>query len=221
MAAGAAHEINNPLAIISGRAQQLAADEQSPAHRELLKTIILQASRISDIIADLRLFARPPAPKFQDVDPVALAGQVVAEIRAQLGGTAGRLRLDAHQVAAAIRVDPDQVGSALREVVQNAIQACSDGKGGDVTIGVQTVGDSGAVRLVVTDTGPGMDPQVRARAFDPFFCGDKAGRHRGLGLPKAYRTVRANGGQMALESAPGRGTIVRMTFGASKAAKPK
>jgi signal transduction histidine kinase len=81
-----------------------------------------------------------------------------------------------------------------------------------VTLSVQPVAGQGAVRLVVADDGPGMDPQVRARAFDPFYCGRDAGRRRGLGLPKAYQAVLASAGQMMLESEPGQGTTVRMTF---------
>jgi signal transduction histidine kinase len=88
-----------------------------------------------------------------------------------------------------------------------------------VTVTVQPLGAEQSIRLAVTDNGPGMDPQVRARAFDPFYCGRDAGRRRGLGLSKAYRAVVASGGQMTLESAPGRGTTVRLTFRAATAAK--
>jgi signal transduction histidine kinase len=62
-----------------------------------------------------------------------------------------------------------------------------------------------------------MDPAIRTRAFDPFYSGYEAGRHRGMGLPKAYRAVQANGGRMALDSTPGEGTTVRMTFRAAGA----
>jgi signal transduction histidine kinase len=210
MAAGAAHEINNPLAIISGRAQQLAGTEQDPAGREMLRTIIQQAQRISDIIADLHLFARPPVPDLRTVDPIELAQQVADEMAAE--GTPAQLRVDAPEPVPAIWVDPQQVAAALKEIVRNAVEACSNGYGGEVTISVQAAAGEAAVRLAVIDSGPGMAPEVRARALDPFYCGHKAGRHRGLGLPKAYRAVQANGGQMAMESAPGRGTTVRMIF---------
>ena len=212
MAAGAAHEINNPLAIISGRAQQLAADENAPARQEMLKTIIQQASRVSDILADLRQFARPPAPKLADVDAAALAREVVAEFTAGLGPKGPTVKLEAPGAPAAICVDRDQVCGALREVLKNAVQACSDAAGRIVTVSVQALRPQELVRLSVIDNGPGMDPQVRARAFDPFYCGRDAGRRRGLGLSKAYRAVVASGGQLTLESTPGRGTTVRLTF---------
>jgi signal transduction histidine kinase/HD-like signal output (HDOD) protein len=219
MAAGAAHEINNPLAIISGRAQQLAADEKVPARLEMLKTIIQQASRVSDILAELRQFAHPPAPRLAQVDAAALAREVVAEFQPAGGAKGTLLRLEAPDAPAAIRVDRGQILSVLREIVKNAMEACAGGAGGNVTVTVQPLGAEQSIRLAVTDNGPGMDPQVRARAFDPFYCGRDAGRRRGLGLSKAYRAVVASGGQMTLESAPGRGTTVRLTFRAATAAK--
>jgi len=210
MAAGAAHEINNPLAIISGRAQQLAADETRPERRDMLQTIVRQAARISDIIAELREFARPAAPKLQSVDPAALATRVVADFQTGLTTPHAALRVQAPANCPALRVDPDQVAAALVELLQNAVDACQPTHA--VTLSVQPMADGAAVRFIVADDGPGMDPQVRARALDPFYSATAAGRRRGLGLPKAYRLVQANGGQMALESTPGHGTTVRLTF---------
>jgi len=219
MAAGAAHEINNPLAIISGRAQQLAADEKVPARQEMLRTIIQQASRISDILAELRQFAHPPAPRLTDVDATALAREVVAEFQPGRQAKGPLLRLEAPDTPAPIRVDRDQISGALKEIIKNALEACASAAGGDVTVAVQPIGPDETIRLAVIDNGPGMDPQVRTRAFDPFYCGRDAGRRRGLGLSRAYRAVVANGGQMTLESEHGRGTTVRVTFRAAKATK--
>ena len=213
MAAGAAHEINNPLAIISGRAQQLAADEEDAARRDTLKTIIQQSARISDIIRELRLFAKPPAPEFQTVDPASIAIEVAAAFSAR-PETPVLPHVEAADATPAIRVDPSQVAAALTEIVRNAVESCVR-SGTRITLAVRPAPAESAVRFIVTDDGPGMDPQVRARAFDPFYSGYEAGRHRGLGLPKAYRAVQANGGQMTLESAPGRGTTVRVTFPAA------
>ena len=212
MAAGAAHEINNPLAIISGRAQQLAGDEKNAARREFLRTIIQQAGRISDIITELRQFAQPPAPNLQPVDPVTVARNVTAALTPRADESSVLLRLDAPDAAPPIRIDAAQVAGALNEIVQNAIEACAGGNGRDVSLTVQTVLTDRAVRFVVTDNGPGMEPQGRTRAFDPFYSGYSAGRHRGMGLAKAYRAVQASGGQISLESTPGEGTTVRVTF---------
>ena len=205
MAAGAAHEINNPLAIISGRAQQLAAGEPNAERHDHLTTIIRQAERISDIIAELRQFAKPPAPELRSVDPLSWAREVA-------DGFQPPIPLETPASAPPIRIDPDQVAGALKELLQNAREACAGAKIGGVTLTVQFLAADQTVRFVIDDDGPGMDPQVRARAFDPFYSGYEAGRHRGLGLPKAYRVVQANGGRMTLESSPGQGTTVRVTF---------
>ena len=212
MATGAAHEINNPLAIISGRAQQLAARQSDPADRDMLQTIIGQADRISDIITELRAFAKPPAPKPQSVDPVALARRVADELQAEGEAAATRIEVQPDDDAPTIQVDPDQVAAALAEIVKNGVEACSRTEGGTVKLLVRNLAAEGGVRFVVTDDGPGMDPKVRARAFDPFYSGHEAGRRRGLGLPKAYQAVQTNGGEMTVESTPAHGTTVRVTF---------
>jgi len=217
MATGAAHEINNPLAIISGRAQQLAADEADADRRKALETIVQQAHRISEIIAELRAFARPPAPRPEDVDPVALAHETA---RAECpDGTSADVTVEvvgAEQVPA-IHADRGQVAAALAEVVRNGVQACSEAGGGTVHIRVDRLPGDAAVRFVVSDDGPGMPADVRARAFDPFYSGQDSGRRRGLGLSKAYRAIQINGGQIGLESQEGRGTTVRITLPTSRA----
>ncbi|HUU09868.1 MAG TPA: HDOD domain-containing protein [Phycisphaerae bacterium] len=215
MATGAAHEINNPLAIISGRAQQLLTQDPAPGTRDILTTIVQQADRISEIITELQVFAKPPAPKFETVNPVALARQAADEL-AEAGASSGTsILVEARPGAPFIQVDAGQVAGAIGEIVKNGIEACSQAGGGTVRIVVQPLPAEAAARFVITDDGPGMDPEVRARAFDPFYSGYQAGRKRGLGLPKAYRAIQANGGQIALESAPDHGTTVRVTFRAA------
>jgi len=221
MALGAAHEINNPLAIISGRAQQLAADEQDPQRRKALDVIVQQAERISEIIAELRAFARPPAPARAPVDPTDLVRAVVEAERPK--DPASPVRVEASgtdQPVPPILVDRDQVAAALAEVVRNAVQACETAGRGTVTVRAVALPAEEAVCLVVSDDGPGMSPEARARAFDPFYSAPEEARRRGLGLPMAYRTVEANGGRMTLESAPGGGTTVRMTFPAAPGRVP-
>jgi len=219
MATGAAHEINNPLAIISGRTQQLAADEQDPDRRKTLETVIQQAHRISEIIAELRAFAKPPAPRPAEVDPVALARRVAEAERPADLSEGVRVQAAGAEQAPAVRIDADQVAGALGEVVRNGVQACAQAGGGTVRVRVETLPAGAAVRFVVTDDGPGMEPEIRARAFDPFYSGRETARRRGLGLAKAYRTIQMNGGKMALESALGEGTTVRVTFPSAETAR--
>jgi signal transduction histidine kinase len=152
------------------------------------------------------------------VDAVALARGVVEEFASAPGPRAARVLLEAAETPLPIAVDPDQVAGALREIVRNGVEACSRADGGTVRVLVQALATDTAVRLLIIDDGPGMPPQVRARAFDPFYCGMETGSNRGLGLPKAYRAVQASGGQMTLESALDQGTTVRVTFPAAAGA---
>jgi signal transduction histidine kinase len=195
----------------------MAADEQDPDRRKTLDTVIQQAHRISEIIAELRAFAKPPAPNLDDVDPVALARRVAEAQSSDEDAEGVRVVAVGTEEAPAIRVDADQIAGALDEVVRNGREACTGSGGGTVQIRVETLPAGAAVRFVITDDGPGMDPEIRARAFDPFYSGYETARRRGLGLSKAYRTVQMNGGKMALESTPGQGTTVRVTFPSAEA----
>ena len=106
-----------------------------------------------------------------------------------------------------IRADRDQVLAALLEAVVNAANAANAADAPmRVVLSAATAGQ--AVRLTVRDDGPGMDPPTLQRAFTPFFSQQRAGRRRGLGLPKARRWIQNNGGRMWIRSRPGRGTCV-------------
>jgi signal transduction histidine kinase len=220
-AAGAGHEINNPLAVISGQAQYLLGhlekedggkikDETSPdppipsfllhppAFRKSLQTIITQARRIHDLLREVMQFARPPLPRKALVDLVAL----VAEVAASLTDLAARrgVRLEAPAYGAAgpipIYADEEQVRVALACLLRNAIEAASEGGWARVFF-LKTVSEEG-IDVAVEDSGPGPAPEQREHLFDPFYSGRSAGRGRGLGLPTAWRLTRLQGGDVRL-----------------------
>lgn len=202
-AAGAGHEINNPLAVISGQAQYLLKqldvldgppDEiDSPAEylanlrSELtpsLQKIIGQTQRIHGILTELMQFARPGTPKAQRVD----AGDIVQETRQELQALAEarqvRLVGESPDVPIAIHADPAQVRAALTALVRNAIEAAP--RGGWASVRIER-DDAERVALLIEDNGPGPGPIAQEHLFDPFFSGRIAGRGRGLGLPTAWR----------------------------------
>jgi signal transduction histidine kinase len=217
MAGGAAHEINNPLAIISGRAQQLLDKEKVKARRDMLESIASSAQRASDIVKELREFARPASPKPLVVAPADIAGGVAEDFAATAAEAQVELKAEVADNVPDIRVDAEQTRTALGEVLRNAVDACRDG--GTITLGLEYLESESLVRFHVSDNGTGMDAATLSRAFHPFFCGLEAGRKRGLGLSIAYRLVEANGGKITLDSTPGRGTDVWIMFPLAPAAE--
>ncbi len=223
-AAGAGHEINNPLAVISGRAQLALRSETNPERRHELALIHAQALRIHEMIADLMLFARPPQP----VMAACQVGELLARVQRELAATAGsrgatlEVRLpDELQVY----TDGVQVSVAVRAVVENALRAVP--QGGRVEVAAELVerpGEQAAVPCVgeepaatgrwlaiaIADNGPGMPAEVRRHAFDPFYSGRAAGRGLGMGLAKCWRIVTQLGGQVQICSRQGGGTLVTL-----------
>ena len=200
-AAGAGHEINNPVATIAGHAQRLLREESDPDRRHALLTIGAQAYRIRDMIADVMLFARPPQPQ-----PTALdLGSVVRTAVDTLRKDQPQHELDvAVSGAARIHADPTQAAVVVSELLRNAVQA-ADGK---ATIHL-TVSDDrpGFVRLEITDFGRGLSTLDREHLFDPFYSGRQAGRGLGFGLCKVWRIVTLHGGTVEAESDSGRTTL--------------
>ena len=197
-AAGAGHEINNPLATIIGRAQQLLKDETDPQRRQSLAIIATQAYRVRDMIGDVMSFARPPAPTLQQVDATALSRTVIERLAETLA--AGQCRVDiAATGPAEIDADPAQFSIVLSELIRNAITALQPA-GGMIHVSVQT--NESRVTIEVTDHGKGFTPIEREHAFDPFFSGRQAGRGLGFGLCKAARIVHLHGGTISISSPP-------------------
>ena len=208
MAAGAAHEMNNPLAIIVGRAEMLASQLAGDAKLHRSATVIAeQGHRLSGIITDLMDFARPVAPA---VAPVAVAAVVESAVALAKGQDDWADRtvvttVPTNPPVPAVLADAAQVSAALAELVGNAVQA-TDARAGRVTVSAGHVTGSTHVAVTVTDNGCGMDEATARRAFDPFFSLRPAGRRRGLGLAKAQRVIEACGGSIRLDSRPGHGT---------------
>jgi signal transduction histidine kinase len=229
---GLSHEINNPLANIATRAQTLLADEKNPDRRRKLATIVQQAFRAHEMIADLMLFARPPTLRPESVDLARLADTVVAEMQEQAREQNTRLIRTGDSGPLVGMVDPTQIAVSLKALIQNSLEALKDG--GTIEVlstqysGLRTTGQDAAATvaidenptprsalrgphflptphsplrtphflLSVSDTGPGIPPEIRPHIFDPFFSGREAGRGLGLGLSKAWRIVNLHGGHI-------------------------
>lgn len=192
-AAGASHEINNPLAVISGQSQYLLHRPVDDRQRSALESIVRQTQRIHSILAELMQFARPPQVR---LERIAVADVVKAAVF-QFQGLAGEMgvALDSAQAGIPISIDgdPKMLQTAIGCVVRNAIEAAAPGKGW-VRVGIELTG--GRVEIRVEDNGPGLTLEQQEHMFDPFYSGRPAGRGRGFGLPTAWRLTRELGGDV-------------------------
>lgn len=203
-AAGAGHEINNPLATIIGYAQQLLAAETDPDRRHALATIGGQALRIRDMIGDVMLFARPPQPKSVSLDVSAVLCEVAAKFSGDAAAAGVSLEIRAATPVSAM-ADPAQVRVATAAVIRNAVEATTSG--GRICVSTERRDDAlgrWAV-VVVRDTGQGLSASDREHLFDPFYSGRQAGRGLGFGLSKAWRIVTLHGGRIEVAAPAGGG----------------
>jgi signal transduction histidine kinase len=209
---GASHEINNPLANISTRAQALLVEEQHPERRKKLATIVAQAMRAHEMISDLMLFARPPELVLSDVALKTLVETIVRECQTDARAQSTEILQQVQPPDLVVRADATQLGVALKALIRNALEAL--GKGGRIEVEalVDEAHDETHVILSVSDDGPGIEPHVRPHIFDPFYSGREAGRGLGFGLPKCWRIAELHGGRIEVESEPGEGTVFRLVL---------
>ncbi|MFM7318029.1 MAG: sensor histidine kinase [bacterium] len=200
-AAGAGHELNNPLAVIQGRAQQLLAKSQDASSRQALKAIIDQTSRAHRMLRDLIFIARPGRSNPGLFRPADIVRGVVRELRDEadrrqvtlemLPNRLGRMETD--------QLDPDGFRQILLGLARNAIEASPP----DSCVQVDLVHEVGTIKIQVADQGRGFSSTDAAHLFDPFYCGRKAGRGLGLGLPRMARVVSQMNGRIRYRSNPG------------------
>jgi signal transduction histidine kinase len=194
LAAGAGHEINNPLAVISGHCQRLLSHEEDEETRATLETVVRQTKRIHDILRGLMQFARPAKPTPHPVRMAELVGSALAEVRNLAAVKAVELREELSHPGQAV-CDLHQLKTCLANLLRNAVEAA--GPDGWVRVQSESAGDR--VQVVIEDSGPGPTPGQAAHLFDPFYSGKAAGRGRGLGLSVAWRLAAVNGATLRHE----------------------
>jgi signal transduction histidine kinase len=198
-AAGAGHEINNPLAVISGQAQYLLHHETEPARQRALQAIVNQAQRIHQLLRGLMEYARPQPPQKQPVDFRDLLPAVTTSLADLAAQRRVELRCPLPEQPTLCLADPRQLSLALSCLLQNAIEAAPpDGWAG---MRLETASADRLV-VVVEDSGPGLTRGQREHLFDPFYSGRQAGRGRGLGLPTAWRLAQEHGGDLRYADLP-------------------
>jgi two-component system NtrC family sensor kinase len=202
LAAGAGHEINNPLAVISGQAQYLLKGEEDLNRAKALERIIGQTTRIHVLLRDLMLFARPPEPTYKLMSISKLFKQAISSVHDLAVSRGVKLEQVSVPAKANITCDVELLGVAIKCLLQNAIEAAP--AGGWVRLSAQV--QQGRLHFQVEDNGPGIPADLQANIFDPFYSGRNAGRGVGLGLSKVWRIAQLHGGDVRLIVAVGKPT---------------
>jgi signal transduction histidine kinase len=217
LAAGAAHEINNPLAAILGFSDLLADDPTLPEKaRTTAGKIRDQARRTKTLVANLLRFARqvPPERTLLDINTVVTNA---VQLRAlDLRSSKSRIDMQLESVLPGVRGDGNQLLQVFFNIVNNAIDAMEAIEGGVLTI--KTIRDRGNVVILFTDTGPGIkDPQ---RVFDPFYTTKPVGKGTGLGLSICFGILQEHAGKILCYNSQQGGAVFRVELPAVLAAFP-
>lgn len=209
LAAGVAHEVNTPLAVISTYAQmlarQVAGDEEKA---RLLEKITRHTFRASEIVNALLNFSRAAPGRFEEVDLARLIRETLLLLEHQFEQAGIRVELEVEEGLAPIQGDPGK----LQQVFLNLFLNARDAMEGGGTLRIRSRGDGRRIRVEVRDSGPGIPPEHLHRIFDPFFTTKPARRGTGLGLSISYGIVREHGGEIEVESHPGEGACFRLVF---------
>ncbi|HEY7363664.1 MAG TPA: GAF domain-containing protein [Methylomirabilota bacterium] len=213
MAGGVAHDFNNVLAIIVGRAEVLLNETEDPELQRQLNVIIKVALDAAQTVKRIQEFTRVRrARPFQLVTLSQLVEEIVEVTRsrwkdeAQSKGIRYEIAIDP-AATPAIAGDPSEIREALTNIIFNALDAMPEG--GRLTLRTGVEGEQ--VFCAVTDTGIGMSDDVRQRIFDPFFT-TKGERGTGLGLSVVYGIISRHGGAIDVQSRAGHGTTFTLTF---------
>ncbi len=227
LAGGVAHDFNNQLTIIRGFCELLLQDlgPQSP-HRETVEEIWRAADQSARLTSQLLAFGRKQTLNPRLVDLGAALGALGKTLGRMLGEQV-ELHIEAPDGLDPVHVDPVHLQQAVINLALNARDAMAEG--GTLTLSADNVELSGEqalragelrpgryVRLTVQDTGHGMDRQTVERVFEPFFTTKELGKGTGLGLAMVHGFVMQSGGQVTVESEPGRGTTFRIYLPAAQ-----
>jgi CheY-like chemotaxis protein len=230
LAGGIAHDFNNLLTAILGYGDLMMPKLHDPTLRGKMQEIRKAAERASALTRQLLAFSRKQVLVPEVVPVASLIGEMSKMLRRLIGEDI-ELVTPMLPAAAAVRADPGQLEQVLMNLAVNSRDAMP--RGGKLTIEVAVVEPDDAfckdhpdvapgpqVVISVTDTGVGMDAEVRKHIFEPFFTTKELGRGTGLGLATVYGIVKQSGGHIEVDTAPARGTTFRIFLPAVEAPRP-
>jgi two-component system, NtrC family, sensor kinase len=211
LAAGIAHEINNPVAIMVEEAgwiddlleeEEFWGGENLSEFKRALKQIRTQGMRCKEITHKLLSFARKTDTRVQEVQPTALIQDMISfsEKRAKYSGIA--INTNIQKNLPPVKVSPTELQQVLLNLMNNALDAMEK-SGGTLSVSARREGDN--FTIAVSDDGPGIPKEALSQIFDPFYTTKPGGKGTGLGLSICYGIVKKMGGEITVESAVGEG----------------
>src|SRR5499427_4355414 len=214
LTAGIAHEMNNPLGIITSRIEVMLLDaaEQNlpPQMLEDLRVLHRATQRVAGIATNLRSFARQTPREHARIDLNAVVAETLLLVRKPLEADGIVLVTTLDPSLGMIVGDPGTLQQALLNLVTNAREAIA-GRGGEIRIETGIVAERpNWVRVVISDTGPGISAEELSKVFDPFFTTKTTGT--GLGLSVSYGIIQDHHGTVDVQSTPGQGTTFTLAF---------
>jgi signal transduction histidine kinase len=218
LAAGAAHEINNPLTAILGYADVLTIENAANTRAHSLGDKIReQARRTKDLVNNLLSFARQVPAEKQLLDLNSVLTGAVQLRNLDLRGKNIRIELENRSILPAVRGDPNQLLQVFYHLISNAVDAMESAGGGVLLI--RTLRERGNVVIEFSDTGPGMkEPE---KVFDPFYTTKEVGKGTGLGLSICYGVMEEHGGRITGFNRPEGGCTFRLELPAILAVFPQ
>jgi PAS domain S-box-containing protein len=209
LAAGVAHEVNTPLAVISTYAQMLAKQISGDATKApLLEKITRQTFRASEIVNSLLNFSRTSRTELTQVDLNKIVRETHMLVEHQFSKVGVEVDLSLDSNLPRIKGDPGKLQQVLLNLFLNARDAMESGG----RLRINSFSQEGTVRISVEDTGSGISPENLPRIFDPFFTTKGARRGTGLGLSVSYGIVQEHNGDIEVESQAGKGTRFLLIF---------
>ncbi|HET9220854.1 MAG TPA: GAF domain-containing protein, partial [Roseiflexaceae bacterium] len=211
LVAGAAHELNNPLAVILGLAQLQLLEDLSPAQRADIEQIERSALRASHIVEHLRTFARPQPAAPQPINLGQLIDDTLGRLSAEIVARSIGVVISIAPGLPHLVADVHQLEQVFFNIFQNAVLALSSNAPDTPrTLTIHAVSLSNTAHVAIGDTGPGIAPEDLARIFDPFFTTRRVGEGSGLGLSIVHAIVKQHGGRIWAESELGQGTTFHL-----------
>jgi PAS domain S-box-containing protein len=209
LAAGVAHEVNTPLAVISNYIQMLAKQmpENDPRH-SIIEKIVKQTFRASEIVNNLLNFSRTGAAEVGNVDVNQVVEETLSLVSHPLKTSQIQVVKNLGESLPAVRGSANKLQQVFLNLFLNARDAMPSGG----ILEVRTSAHNGSVEIEVVDTGAGIPREHIHRIFDPFFTTKASGRGTGLGLSVSYGIIKEHAGKVDVRSAPGKGTSFHVEF---------